>query len=159
MAEARPTGRNSGPATRTSAAPSSASTCSARCPKWTASGCAAYGNSMGAYLTIGLAAEQPEGLAAAAITAGGINPAGGFAAPSRDKAAKIKIPICILHGSSDTTVRPEQSALLESVLKENKVECQRHVYEGIGHNLHAEKSSEVIAKVEAWFKQHAKTAR
>lgn len=44
----------------------------------------AYGNSMGAFLTIGLAAEYPDRLAAAAITAGGIVPGSGFPAPSKD---------------------------------------------------------------------------
>jgi len=116
----------------------------------------AYGNSMGAFVTIGLAAEEPERLAAAAITAGGINPVAGFPAPSKDQAAKIRTPFCILHGTKDTTVPPERSALLETVLKENKVECERHLFDGVEHNLHTAKAAEVNAKIEAWFRKYTK---
>ena len=42
------------------------------------------------------------------------------------------------------------------VLKENKVEHERVVFEGVSHNLHAVKASEVNAKMEAWFKKYAK---
>ena len=115
----------------------------------------AYGNSMGAFLTIGLAATEPQRLKAAAITAGGITPVGGYAAPSRDQAARIKTPFLILHGSKDTTVPPERSALLATVLKDNKVEHERHVYEGVEHNLHNVKAREVNAKIEAWFRKYA----
>lgn len=114
----------------------------------------AYGNSMGAFLTIGLAAEEPEGLVAAAISAGGINALDGFPAPSQERAAKIKTPFCILHGTKDTTVPPERSALLEGVLKDNKVPYERHVFDGIGHDLHVSKAKEVNAKIEAWFRKY-----
>ena len=116
----------------------------------------AYGNSMGAFLTIGLAAEVPDRLAAAAITAGGINPVAGFPAPSRAKAARIKTPFCILHGTVDTTVPPERSKLLEDVLKESKVTHERHVFDGVGHDLHVAKASEVNGKIEAWFRKYTK---
>jgi dipeptidyl aminopeptidase/acylaminoacyl peptidase len=115
----------------------------------------AYGNSMGAFLTIGLAAEESR-LVAAAITAGGISPVAGNPAPSKDQAAKIKTPFCILHGTKDTTVPPERSEMLEDVLKKNKVVCERHLFEGIGHDLHSAKATEVNAKIEAWFRKYAK---
>lgn len=115
----------------------------------------ALGNSMGAYLTIGLAAEQPNRLAAAAITAGGISPVAGFAAPSAAQAAKIRAPICILHGTADTTVPPERSRMLEEVLTGNKIVCERHLYEGVGHDLHAARAADVTGKIEAWFRKHA----
>src|SRR5262249_55412366 len=69
----------------------------------------AYGNSMGAFLTIGLAGEEPKRLVAAAVTAGGVNTVSGFPAPSKDQAAKIKTPFIIFHGTKDTTVPPERS--------------------------------------------------
>lgn len=114
----------------------------------------AYGNSMGAFLTIGLAAEESERLAAAAITAGGLSPAEGFPAPSTERAATIRTPLCILHGTNDTTVPPDRSALLEDVLKRNRVACERHLFEGIGHDLHIAKASEVNAIIEAWFRKY-----
>jgi dienelactone hydrolase len=110
----------------------------------------AYGNSMGAYLTIGLAAEEPKRLVAAAITAGGINAIAGFAAPSKEQAAKIKTPFLILHGTKDTTVPPERSELLSETLKANKVEHERITFDGVGHDLHTAKAKEVNAKIEEW---------
>ena len=115
----------------------------------------AYGNSMGALVTIGLAAQEPERLAAAAITAGGIVDRPARAAPSKEVAQKIRTPFLILQGDKDTTCPPEQSALLEEVLKANKVECERVLFPGVGHDLHVVKAAEVNAKIEAWFKKYA----
>lgn len=116
----------------------------------------AYGNSMGAFLTVGLAAEEPNRLIAAAITAGGIVPVTGFPAPSREQAGKIKTPFLVLHGTDDTTVPPERSGLLEDVLKEKQVPCERHLFQGVGHDLHVSRAGEVNAKIEKWFRKYAK---
>lgn len=113
----------------------------------------AYGNSMGAFLTIGLAAEEPERIKAAAITAGGINPVGGFAAPSVEQAAKIKTPFCILHGTTDTTVPPERSELLATTLKKSGVEHERRLFDGVAHDLHNSRAKEVNDQIEKWFKK------
>jgi len=51
-------------------------------PEVDASRIVAYGHSMGAFVTIGLAADEPGLLRAAIITAGGIAPASGFPAPA-----------------------------------------------------------------------------
>jgi dienelactone hydrolase len=115
---------------------------------------AAYGHSMGAFLTIGLAADEPGLLKAAAITAGGIAPEEGFPAPSAARAEKIRTPFLILHGSSDTTVPPERSASLEAILKKNKVPCERRVWDGIGHGLPNEKAGEVFAATREWFQKN-----
>ncbi|MBW3638217.1 MAG: alpha/beta hydrolase [Armatimonadetes bacterium] len=116
----------------------------------------AYGNSMGAFLTIGLAAAEPKVLAAAALTAGGVIEVEGFPAPSTAQAAQIRTPFLILHGSNDTTVPPQRSALLQSILQENKVRNERHVWEDVGHNLHAEESAEIYRMIRAWFtKDHS----
>ena len=114
----------------------------------------AYGNSMGAFLTIGLAAEEPKRLAAVAVTAGGIAPVDGQPAPSKARAAKIKIPILILHGTDDTTVPPERSLMLADVLKENKTKFDRKLFDGVGHELHSSKSKDVQEAIESWFKKH-----
>jgi dipeptidyl aminopeptidase/acylaminoacyl peptidase len=114
----------------------------------------AYGNSMGAFLTIGLAAEEPR-LAAAAITAGGINPVAGYAAPSVDQAAKIKTPFCILHGTKDTTVPPERSELLATTLKKNEIPHERHTFDGIGHDLHNSQAKAVNDHLEKWFQKYS----
>lgn len=112
---------------------------------------AAYGHSMGAFLTIGLAADEPGLLKAAAITAGGIAPADGFPAPSAARAEKIRTPFLILHGTADTTVPPDRSASLAAILARNKVPCERRVWEGVGHGLPNEKADEVHAAIREWF--------
>jgi dienelactone hydrolase len=115
----------------------------------------AYGNSMGAFVTVGLAAEEPGRLAAAAITAGGISPARGFPAPSKEQAAKIRTPFCILHGADDTTVPPERSQWLADVLTASKVPCERHVFAGVGHDLHIAWAEQVNARIEAWLRTYS----
>jgi dienelactone hydrolase len=116
----------------------------------------AYGNSMGAYVTIGLAAQYPHRLASAAITAGGIIDTPGRAAPSKEQAQKIRTPFCILHGANDTQEAPGRSKDLEDILTANKVDCERFVFDDAGHEVHMTKAQEVNAKIEAWFKKYAK---
>jgi dipeptidyl aminopeptidase/acylaminoacyl peptidase len=116
----------------------------------------AYGNSMGAFVTIGLAAEEPDRLVAAAITAGGISPVPGFPAPSNALAGKIRTPFCVLHGTKDTTVPAERSRLLEDVLRASRVECERHLFEGVGHDLHVARAKEVNSRIEGWFRKYTR---
>lgn len=113
-----------------------------------------YGNSMGAFLTVALAAELPDQIAAAAITAGGAVEQDGFPAPSTKTAAKMRSPLLILHGTADTTVPPQRSELLKRVLEENKITVQRQLFEGIGHDLHQKKSAEVLTASIKWFEDH-----
>jgi dienelactone hydrolase len=96
---------------------------------------AAYGHSMGGFVTIGLASREPNRLKAAAITGSGISPVEGFAAPSAKMAEKIRTPFLMLHGSIDTTVRPDQSANLKTILDANKVPNERKVFDGEGHPI------------------------
>ncbi len=112
---------------------------------------AAYGNSMGAFITISLSAKDASRLTAAAITAGGIS-RGGASADSLDRAARV--PLCILHGSSDTTVPPESSARLKEILDRNNAPNERHVFDGVGHNLHQQKADEVYRLIKAWFTKY-----
>jgi dienelactone hydrolase len=114
---------------------------------------AAYGNSMGAFVTIGLAARDPR-LRAAAITAGGVAPREGLPAPSEQTAAKIRVPFLIFHGTADTTVRPEMSAKLNELLDAAKVSNGRVTYEGVGHAVHQERAADVYARLKEWFKKH-----
>jgi predicted esterase len=109
---------------------------------------------MGAFLTIGLAADRPDLLKAAAITAGGLAPSEGYPAPTPSRAERIRTPFLILHGGADTTVPPERSASLQSILERNKVPCERRVWEGVGHALPNERSDEVLAAMRAWFLKH-----
>jgi dipeptidyl aminopeptidase/acylaminoacyl peptidase len=115
---------------------------------------AAYGHSMGGFVTIGLAAKEPHRLVAAAITGSGISPREGFAAPSDAAAGKIKTPFIIFHGDADNTVRPDQSLALKEILDKNGVPCERHVFPGIGHPVDREKATDVYRLMRNWFAKH-----
>ena len=115
---------------------------------------AAYGHSMGAFVTIALAAAAPDRLTAAAITAGGINTATyrRASAPSADVAARVRTPFLILQGADDTTVTPESSARFKEVLDQNRIANERHLFEGIGHNLpNPSNAHEVYRLMRGWF--------
>src|SRR5262245_57736292 len=55
----------------------------------------AYGHSMGGFVTIGLAAKEPQRLVAAAVSGSGVAPREGFPAPAAAAAEKIKTPFII----------------------------------------------------------------
>lgn len=115
---------------------------------------AAYGHSMGGFVTIGLLSRETERVKAAAISGSGISPRAGYAAPSNDAAEKIKTPLIMFHGALDTTVRPEQSASLKEILDGNKVPNERHVYEGVNHPVDQQKGPEMYALMKKWFEKY-----
>lgn len=111
----------------------------------------AYGHSMGGFVTIGLAADSPGALKAAAITGSGLSSREGFPAPSESSAGKIRTPFLILHGGDDTTVRPGQSESLKRILGTNQVACERVVFEGQGHPIDQTRRDEVFRLLREWF--------
>ncbi len=117
---------------------------------------AAYGHSMGAFVTMALAAAAADRLAAAAITSGGVKIAAGStaAAPTTNVAGVVRVPFLILQGAQDKTVPPESSALFKQVLDQNKVPNERHVFEGVGHNVPTERAAEVNRLMREWFTCH-----
>jgi acetyl esterase/lipase len=134
-----------------------ASTCLelvSRMPEVDAKRLFAYGHSMGGFVTIGLAAIATDRLQAAAITGSGIGPQEGFPAPTAAKAEKVRSPFLILHGSADTTVRPQQSADFKAILDRNRVLNERTVYNGEGHPIDQTQREQVFAAVRAWFEKH-----
>jgi len=111
---------------------------------------AAYGHSMGGFVTIALAAQLPE-LKAAAITGSGLALRAGYAAPSTSAAEKIRTPFLMLHGTNDTTVRPEQSLALKQVLDQNNVPNDRLVADGQGHPIDQTMRADVFRLIREWF--------
>jgi dipeptidyl aminopeptidase/acylaminoacyl peptidase len=111
----------------------------------------AYGHSMGGFVTIGLAAKEPDRLVAAAISGSGVAPRAGFPAPAVEQAGRIKTPFIIFHGEADNTVRPAQSAALKEVLDKNGIASERHTFVGTGHPVDREKASEVYGLMRRWF--------
>lgn len=113
---------------------------------------AAYGHSMGGFVTIALVAEEP--LTAAAITGSGIALREGFPAPSPQVARKVRVPMLILHGADDRVVRPAQSEALQRLLNDAGVPNERIVWPGIGHDLDRSRTAEVLSAIRAWFERH-----
>jgi len=115
---------------------------------------AAYGHSMGGFVTIALGATFPDLLKAVAITGSGVAFKSGYPAPSIEIAEKIRVPFLIIHGANDTVVRPEQSAALKVVLDRNNVPNERLLFEGEEHNIDKSKKEEVLALIYQWFIKH-----
>lgn len=115
---------------------------------------AAYGHSMGGFVTIGLAGTAPDRLRAIGITGSGISPKAGFPAPPPELAGKVRAPCLILHGSKDSTVRPEQSQQLKDLLDKNKVAAERVVFDGEGHPIDQTKREEVYKLLQDWYTKH-----
>jgi acetyl esterase/lipase len=115
---------------------------------------AAYGHSMGGFVTIALAAAGPGELRAAAITGSGVAPQSGQAAPEAAAAAAIRTPFLMLHGSEDSTVRPDQSESLQQVLVRNDVPNERILLEGQGHAIDQTMRDEVFGAIRDWFGTH-----
>jgi len=111
----------------------------------------AYGHSMGGFVTIALSASIPDVLKAAVITGSGIAPKSGFPAPSIEIAEKIRVPFLIIHGTNDSVVRPEQSALLKEVLDRNNIPNEYILFEGERHNIDKSKKEEVFHLIYQWF--------
>jgi acetyl esterase/lipase len=112
---------------------------------------AAYGHSMGGFVTIGLASTKVDAVKAAAVTGSGISPQDGYAAPSAKAAEKIRTPFLMLHGANDNIVRPEQSAALKQALDANKVPNDRLIADGQGHPIDQTMRDEVFKFIREWF--------
>ena len=116
----------------------------------------AYGFSMGAFVTIALAAAAPEQIAAAAVASGGVQVATGStaAAPTADVASRVRAPFLILQGALDRTVPPESSELLKQLLDKSGVPNERHVFEGVTHNVPRERTEEANRLMRQWFTKY-----
>ncbi|MFM8979754.1 MAG: alpha/beta hydrolase family protein [Planctomycetia bacterium] len=126
----------------------------ARMPEVNAKRMFAYGHSMGGFVTIGLAAIAPGRLQAAAITGSGIGRSEGYPAPSAARAEQVRTPFLLLHGSADTTVRPQQSEEFKVILDKHGVPNERTVYEGEGHPIDQTQRERVFLAVRSWFAKH-----
>lgn len=115
---------------------------------------AAYGHSMGGFVTVGLAASDPDLLKACAVTGSGVSPRDGYPAPSEAAAEKIRTPFLMLHGAEDSVVRPGQSEVLKRVLDKNKVPNDRLVMEGQNHPIDQTMRTEVFRLICEWFEKH-----
>ena len=119
---------------------------------------AAFSHSMGSFLTIGLSGELPAQFRAAAIAAGGTSGTTNtaFAQPATQEAQPIRSPFLMFHGTVDTTVPPQQSVNLQTILQGNAVPNRRLLYQGVNHNIVDApiKRADAYAVMQAWFTQH-----
>jgi dienelactone hydrolase len=118
---------------------------------------AAYGNSMGAFATAGLCGVATNQIRVAAITAGGCSGTSdtNLASPAVQEVQGIVAPFLMLHGTTDTTVAPVQSATLQAILTSNAVPNDRVLFDGIGHDLVNNPSTkdDVLQLIRDWFTQ------
>jgi dipeptidyl aminopeptidase/acylaminoacyl peptidase len=114
---------------------------------------AAFGHSMGGFLTIGLAADPEANLQAAIVSSGGITPTPGYAARDTSVAKHVRVPTLILHGERDKVVPPERSLLLKQILDESGTPNERNVYAGEAHNIIRTQSADMHDRVVAWLKK------
>jgi dipeptidyl aminopeptidase/acylaminoacyl peptidase len=69
-----------------------------------------------------------------------------------NRAPEIRAPVLLLHGSADRSVRPEQSAELERVLRAAGRYVERHVYAGEGHGWRrADTVADELCRVDAFL--------
>ena len=106
---------------------------------------------MGGFVTIGLVAQEPELVKAAAVSGSGVAPQDGFPAPSANRAESIRTPLLMMHGSADNTVRPSQSEQLKTILDKNNVPNDRLVFDGEGHPIDQTNRKEVYSNIRSWF--------
>jgi dienelactone hydrolase len=119
---------------------------------------AAFGHSMGSFLTCGLSGEIPSQIKAACISAGGTTGTSdtGLASPATQEVQGITAPFLMFHGTEDTTVRPVQSVNLQTILNGKSVPSKRLLYQGINHDIINSnvKGADIHAIMRAWFTQH-----
>lgn len=119
---------------------------------------AAFGHSMGSFLTGGLLGEIPASFRAACISAGGTTGLSdpGFASPATQEVSGITAPFLMFHGTADTTVPPSQSVNLRNILNGNLVPNKRLLYQGIGHDIVSPpvKRTDIHAIMRGWFTEH-----
>lgn len=127
---------------------------------------AIFGHSMGAFASIGDAAQLGNRLRAAAITSGGIIPDSAGAnniAPTVTEASPMRTPFIMFHCDADPVVPPVRSQLFQQLLNTNAVINQRILYSSNSipnmnnwHNIHQDATinANVLTNTYQWFQTH-----
>ena len=119
---------------------------------------AAFGSSMGAFVTTALLGAYPSAFRVASHAAGGVaDPRGPRdPVPSPSQAAGIRTPYDIHHGDADETVPFAFDQRLASILDANGVPYELVVYPGAGHtNVTPYAQSPIFyARVRAWYAKY-----
>lgn len=116
----------------------------------------AFGHSMGAFLTIGLAGTYPQKFIAVGTTSGGVD--GDRVAPSSEVASKITTPCILHHGSADPVVKLRMDQKLDSILEQNKTKHEFYIYSGYNHNQ-IRYDSLMLQRTKKWFDDQLKNRK
>lgn len=127
---------------------------------------ALFGHSMGAFATIGSAAQLVGRIRAGAISSGGAIPdaAGNTnAAPTVSEASAARAPFLTVHCDADPVVPPARSLLWHQILNSNGVTNLRVLISSNSianpanwHNIHndANANTLLLTNTRAWFQEH-----
>jgi dienelactone hydrolase len=127
---------------------------------------AMWGHSRGAFATIGATSAIGSRVKAMGASAGGIVEDPGTLEPTLPNVTEssgITAPTILFHGSTDTTVLPETSLRLKTLLDARSVTCRRVVYDTSAitpasgsHNLHQVPAiyGDVLTEWRAWLQTH-----
>ena len=110
---------------------------------------AAYGHSMGAFVTGQLLGSWPEDFRAASHTAGGMND-NGPNAPRASVAGRIRTPYQLHHGDADTVVSLSLDQNLSRLLSTSQVPHALITYPGYTHEQMA-LGAVMLERVRAWY--------
>jgi len=111
---------------------------------------ALMGFSLGGFLSLALATQEPR-IAAVAELFGGL--------PDHfvQDAAKLP-PVLILHGERDTTVPVAEAKKLETLLKQHNVPCEMNIYSDQGHHFTGLAQFDAMRRVVMFFQRYLRRA-
>jgi len=105
-----------------------------------------FGYSLGGYLAVARAADDPR-IGAVVELAGGIDP--GYAS----KVRRLP-PLLILHGTRDQRVAPTEAEALEQLARRIGATSEKKLFDGEGHILSGGAFVDVFARGTAFFRKH-----
>lgn len=111
---------------------------------------ALLGFSLGGFLSLALATQEPRIAAVAELF-------GGLPDYFVHDAAKLP-PVLILHGERDTRVPVTEAKKLESLLKQNNVPCEMKIYSDQGHHFTGMAQFDAMRRVVMFFQRYLRRA-
>jgi dipeptidyl aminopeptidase/acylaminoacyl peptidase len=111
---------------------------------------ALLGFSLGGFLSLALATQEPRIAAVAELF-------GGLPDHFADDAGKLP-PVLILHGERDTTVPAAEAKKLESLLKRHNVPYEMKIYPDQGHNFTGLAQLDAMRRVVMFFRRYLQKA-
>ncbi|MGE5321439.1 MAG: alpha/beta hydrolase family protein [Actinomycetota bacterium] len=108
------------------------------------------GFSLGGFLSLALATQEPRIAAVAELF-------GGLPEHFMQEAGKLP-PVLILHGRRDTVVPPAEAEKLEAVLKRHQIPFEIKIYSDQGHHFTGLAQLDALRRVVGFFRRHLQKA-